>query len=89
MDFLRRQLRYRDYRFGTSNFLKYVLPVVVPHLGYDALAVQNGVQAQVIWEEMIQTADPTTKKQLAADLLEYCKLDTMAMVEIHYVLREL
>jgi hypothetical protein len=80
---------YRDYRFGTSNSLKYVLPVVVPHLGYDALAVQNGVQAQVIWEEMIQTADPTTKKQLAADLLEYCKLDTLAMVEIHHVLQGL
>jgi hypothetical protein len=38
---------------------------------------------------MIQTADPSTKKQLAADLLEYCKLDTLAMVEIHHVLQGL
>ena len=80
---------YRDYRFGPSNSLKYVLPVVAPHLSYEALAVQNGVQAQVIWEDMIRTADPTTREKLAADLLAYCKLDTLAMVEIHHVLQRL
>jgi hypothetical protein len=80
---------YRDYRFGTSNSLKNVLPVVAPQLSYDALAVQNGVQAQVLWEEMVETADAALKDKLAADLLAYCKLDTLAMVEIHGVLREL
>ena len=80
---------YRDYRFGPSNSLKYVLPVVAPHLSYEALAVQNGVQAQVIWEDMIRTADPTTREKLAADLLAYCKLDTLAMVEIHHALQRL
>ncbi|MFN2139774.1 MAG: DUF2779 domain-containing protein [Candidatus Promineifilaceae bacterium] len=80
---------YRDYRFGTSNSLKHVLPVVAPHLSYGELAVQNGVQAQVLWEEMIETADGVEKERLTADLLAYCKLDTLAMVEIHGVLRAL
>ncbi|MFN2278227.1 MAG: DUF2779 domain-containing protein [Candidatus Promineifilaceae bacterium] len=80
---------YRDYRFGTSNSLKNVLPVVAPHLSYGELAVQNGVQAQVLWEEMVETADGAAKERLAADLLAYCKLDTLAMVEIHGVLREI
>jgi len=80
---------YRHYGFGPSNSLKNVLPVVVPELSYEALAVQNGSQAQVIWEEMIATADRATKEQLAADLLAYCRLDTLAMVEIHHVLESL
>jgi hypothetical protein len=66
-----------------------VLPVVAPHLSYGELAVQNGVQAQVLWEEMVETADGAAKERLAADLLAYCKLDTLAMVEIHGVLREI
>jgi hypothetical protein len=80
---------YRHYGFGPSNSLKNVLPVVVPELSYGALAVQNGSQAQVIWEEMIATADRAAKEQLAADLLAYCRLDTLAMVEIHRILQNL
>ena len=44
---------YRDYRFGKSNSLKAVLPVIAPAQRYDLLDVQNGTQAQVVWEEMI------------------------------------
>ena len=43
----------RDYRFGGSNSLKSVLPVIVPELSYKMLDVQNGTQAQVVWEAMI------------------------------------
>ncbi len=42
-----------DYRFGGSNSLKSVLPVIVPELSYKLLDVQNGTQAQVVWEAMI------------------------------------
>ena len=80
---------YRHYAFGPSNSLKNVLPVVVPSLSYAALAVQNGSQAQVIWEEMIATTGGAEKEQLTVDLLEYCGLDTLAMVEIHHALGRL
>jgi len=52
---------YRDHRFGGSNSLKSVLPVIVPELSYKLLAVQNGTQAQMVWEAMIgegETAVP-------------------------------
>ncbi|MFQ5401668.1 MAG: DUF2779 domain-containing protein [Anaerolineae bacterium] len=77
---------YRDYRFGKSNSLKSVLPVVAPSLSYKLLDVQNGTQAQVVWEEMIGEGDTAVKTQLATQLRDYCHLDTLAMVEIHRAL---
>ncbi|MCL4263598.1 MAG: DUF2779 domain-containing protein [Anaerolineae bacterium] len=77
---------YRDYRFGGSNSLKSVLPVVAPALSYQSLAVQNGQQAQVVWEQMVGEGDTAVKEQLAAQLRAYCHLDTLAMVEIHRTL---
>jgi hypothetical protein len=80
---------YRHHGFGSSNSLKSVLPVVVPELSYKVLSVQNGSQAQVVWEEMITAGDSTEKEQLAADLRAYCELDTLAMVRMHHVLAHL
>jgi hypothetical protein len=77
---------YRDYRFGKSNSLKAVLPVIAPELSYKLLAVQNGGQAQVIWEEMIKAGETVVKRQMTDQLRDYCHLDTLAMVEIHRVL---
>ena len=77
---------YRDYRFGKSNSLKSVLPVIAPHLSYALLDVSNGTQAQVVWEAMIGEGDTAVKQQLIQQLRDYCHLDTLAMVEIHRVL---
>ncbi len=75
---------YVDAKFMGSASIKKVLPVLVPELTYKALNVQKGDQAVERWEKMI---DPETsqkeKNQIAKDLLEYCKLDTLAMVEIY------
>lgn len=80
---------YRHYGFGKSNSLKSVLPVVVPALSYKLLDVQDGVQAQVVWEEMIGVGETAVKTQLADQLRDYCHLDTLAMVEIHDALSNL
>lgn len=81
---------YVDARFKGSASIKNVLPVLVPGLSYKKLKVQKGDQAVERWEKMI---DPTTqqaeKMQIAKDLLEYCKLDTLAMVEIYRFLKRL
>ena len=75
-----------DYRFKGTNGLKSVLPVVVPGMGYSNLDVQEGSQAQVVWEQMINLTDGDEKDILIQQLLEYCQLDTLAMVEIHKML---
>lgn len=81
---------YVDARFKGSASIKNVLPVLVPELSYKNLNIQKGDQALERWEKMI---DPTTpqeeKDQIAKDLLEYCKLDTFAMVEIYRFLKGL
>jgi hypothetical protein len=80
---------YTDYRFKGSNSLKSVLPVLVPHLKYSDLEIQDGSQAQVGWRKMILITDEKEKQKLYKQLLEYCRLDTIAMVEIQNVLNKL
>ncbi|MBU0531054.1 MAG: DUF2779 domain-containing protein [Candidatus Uhrbacteria bacterium] len=78
---------YVDARFKGSASIKNVLPVVVPHLTYKALGIQKGDQAVERWEKMIDAETPKEEKdQITKDLLEYCKLDTFAMVEIYRML---
>jgi hypothetical protein len=77
---------YQHYAFGGSNSLKSVLPVLVPELNYKALAVQDGGQAQVVWNRLIVCEDAAEKAQLQQQLRDYCHLDTLAMVRIHQVL---
>jgi hypothetical protein len=74
---------YVDPGFKGSNSIKDVLPVLVPHLSYKELAIGKGDLASVRWYEIATHEDSTNADQVFADLLEYCKLDTLAMVEIY------
>ena len=58
-------------------------------MSYDKLNVSNGSQAQVVWSNMISLSNKSKKKELTDQLLEYCRLDTFAMVEIHKELMKL
>lgn len=81
---------YVDAAFKGSASIKNVLPVIVPHLTYKALGIQKGDQAIERWEKMIASDTPQEEKdQITRDLLEYCKLDTFAMVEIYRFLMKL
>ena len=77
---------YIDYGFRGSNSLKDVLPVIVRSMSYDNLAVGDGTEAQVTWNEMIRLKNGDEKNKLNGNLKEYCGQDTLAMVEIHNVL---
>lgn len=83
------KLDYVDIRFKGSTSIKNVLPIVCPHLSYDGLAVGNGGTAMAAWRSMSRELDPELKAQKRNDLLEYCKLDTFAMVEIYRFLVKL
>ncbi|PIY92083.1 MAG: hypothetical protein CO030_04990 [Candidatus Magasanikbacteria bacterium CG_4_9_14_0_2_um_filter_42_11] len=80
---------YVDARFKGSASIKNILPVIVPTLTYKALGIQKGDQAVERWEKMIdEHTSQTEKDEMARDLLEYCALDTMAMVEIYRFLKK-
>jgi len=62
--------------------IKAVLPALVPELNYaDLDGVQNGGDAQIAWFEA-SSGTEEERALIAKQLLEYCKLDTMAMVKI-------
>jgi len=64
--------------------IKAVLPTVSPDLDYTALGeVQHGGAAQDAFLRILDPATPETEKQkLQRDLSAYCKLDTLALVEL-------
>ena len=56
---------YIDYGFRGSNSLKDVLPIIVRSMSYDNLAVSDGTEAQVTWNEMIQLKNGDEKSEIA------------------------
>ena len=74
--------------FMGSYSLKYVLPVLVPELSYDSLAIQNGGDASSVYA-IIKEQPIAVQMQQRNDLLAYCHLDTLAMVEIYKKLKAL
>lgn len=79
-----------DKDFFGSASIKKVLPVVVPRLSYDELDIHDGNAAQRIWmETVLNGKNSDTKDKIMNDLSQYCKLDTLAMVEIFRYLQSL
>lgn len=74
--------------FKGSSSIKKVLPVLVDGFTYDELDITNGQAAALKWYEAV-TFDSSDKEKIFDSLLEYCKLDTLAMVEIYNCLRKL
>jgi hypothetical protein len=67
-----------------SYSIKYVLPALVPEFekAYKELdGVQNGSQAMNTFANLSKL-DEVSKQKMRTSLLEYCKLDTLAMVKI-------
>jgi hypothetical protein len=74
---------YADYRFHGSASIKDVLPVLVPELSYDELDIKKGDIAMTKWYEMVYgELSEEEKEKIRYDLKMYCKLDTLAMVEV-------
>ena len=81
---------YVDKDFYGSTSIKKALPVLAAHLLYKTLGIQEGAFAQGLWMQgVIDGKDSIDKEVLFADLLEYCKVDTLAMVEVFNVVRKL
>ena len=83
---LRKHYEHPD--FCGSKSLKTVLPVLVPSLSYETLDIQEGGDAPAVWNLMLSSNNETEKQEWNQHLRAYCKLDTLAMVEIHKVLKE-
>ena len=80
----------RDEAFLGSSSIKKVLPALVPELTYDNLGIQEGEAAARRWKEVtLGDVSKAEREKVYSDLTEYCKLDTLAMLEIHKKLQNL
>lgn len=80
---------YYHPAFGGSYSIKAVLPAVVPSLDYSDLAIQEGGSAaQEYYRMVFKESDWVAQAAIRQALLEYCKRDTLAMMELRRGLRE-
>jgi len=79
--FRSRFLYHPDMKGSAS--LKSVLPALVPDLNYAGLAIADGETASLMFLKALKNEVPEEeKKWIYTDLLEYCRLDTLAEVKI-------
>ena len=75
---------YRHPALGGSYSLKTVLPTIAPELDHALLAdVQDGLSAQAAFHEAMAPDTPADRREaVRRSLLEYCALDTLALVRV-------
>jgi hypothetical protein len=79
---------YIDPKFRGSYSIKNVLPVMLPEMTYEHLQIKEGTAAAAMWlslhdAQMIEEE----RSSIRLGLLEYCAMDTLAMVEIFKTLK--
>jgi hypothetical protein len=83
---------YVHPEFKGRSSIKKVLPVLCPNLpSYSELGIKEGLTASISWYRAVKWEQMAEAERLGIfnDLLEYCELDTRAMVEIFNVLAAL
>ena len=83
----RRKDIYR-WEMEGSYSIKYVLPALVPEMNYNEMEISDGGMASSAWLNMWALKDLEETEKIRKALLEYCKLDTLAMVRILEKLKE-
>lgn len=69
--------------FSGKTSIKKILPTLAPGFSYKTLNIQEGGTASETWNKIVKGKFNDEKiKEKSKDLLAYCKLDTLAMVEI-------
>lgn len=72
---------YKPEMMGSYS-IKNVLPALVPELSYDGMTIADGGMAMIAYESLLYEKDPDKIASIRKNLLEYCKMDTYAMVRI-------
>lgn len=72
-----------------SYSIKAVLPALVPELSYSDLNIQEGGTASNTFAALVQGLYEGDVEQARKDLLDYCEMDTWAMVKVLERLKEI
>jgi CRISPR/Cas system-associated exonuclease Cas4 (RecB family) len=79
---------YYHWKFQGSYSIKKVLPALVPEMSYEDLDIGEGASASRAYIQLSSMPKDEALK-IKKDLLKYCNLDTLAMVEILKKLKSL
>lgn len=82
--------QHKDYYVPSmkgSYSIKYVLPALVPDMSYAGLEIANGGEAMGAYASLHLIDGTAERERVRKALLEYCKLDTLAMVRIYEKLK--
>ena len=74
---------------GKSYSIKNVLPALVPELNYTSLVIGNGADASNAFYNLKHETDAIKIIETRQALLDYCGMDTLAMVRILEKMREI
>lgn len=83
---------YMDPECRGSSSIKNVLPVLCPDIdqSYEQLAINKGDQAMAAWLQVTSgTLSPAEAEEMREDMLQYCRLDTLAMLKVWERLHQL
>lgn len=75
-----------DSGYRGSFSLKRVFPSLCGGSGYDDLEISDGRSAAAIYGQIIASDDESERRRTFGELREYCKRDTLAMVELRRAL---
>jgi hypothetical protein len=85
--FRRREIYH--WRMDGSYSLKSVLPVLVPELSYEGMAIQEGKEASLAYLALDKIEGRKEREKAEGDLRAYCRQDTLGMVKLLEKMREL
>ncbi len=85
--FRRREIYH--WRMDGSYSLKSVLPVLVPELSYEGMAIQEGKEASLAYLALDKIEGRKEREKAEEDLRAYCRHDTLGMVKLLEKMREL
>ena len=79
---IRKNFYHPDFHGSTS--IKKVLPVLVPDMSYEGMPIADGDTAMVTFAYLaMDRYEAAEAEVIKRQLLEYCGLDTLAMVKLH------
>lgn len=77
---------YCHPEFGGSKSIKSVLPVLVPAMSYEDMAIADGRAAGRAWIRMTESDDMLKRVDLERALRAYCRQDSLAMLRLREAL---
>ena len=79
---------YYHADFHGSFSIKQVLPVLVPEMGYENLTIADGREASAAYQNSLDCDDGEERQRIHDALRQYCRQDTLAMLELRRALVE-